>query len=485
MNNHFHSQQLLYQLLPPNAAAYSLTIATELGCSPNMVAVIMLGLIVTATLGVFQIKVSPTWIEPSSTFFAVGGPSGSGKSPALKRLQAYLDDSIAKFVEVSSAERERREVASDLVKDQIKELKRKARKVSCKGERNIFRDQILTLNQELKELRIPVSPIMGRVTTHALPRELALRNGSAAILDSEGGIFPEIELSAFGQMTSFLNCWSEDKIDHTSKKHGTITVPSPRLTTCILWQPTPLATFLRTAKNIANGLAARILPYFTDKEYACNQRMYSTPQPGDGNWWKEKVNSVVVFCSKRIDSGRIPVPLSTEADQLFQEYRAKTRADMLPGGQFQTFSDVLAKSPSQALRIALSLELLNCDHLSQLRITGPAMQNAIALAQIFVSQHIQIRQEMETEQVRKNANRLIQSFRRNVGMVFTPTMYQLSNIYRPLGMKKADCEQAMFLLMGIGLVVQAPPHHYQGTGRPRTQPWTVVLDPRSTPLFPE
>lgn len=412
--------------LPPLAARYSYELAEELRVDTNIIACAMLSTAMVASLGGIECIVSSDFKVPSVLWILVGAPSGAGKTPVFQRVQGVLEQLIASKVCLTPERRMDVESRMEVLEQRLKVLKRQAARIPPDSyEMHVAK--LVAAKQEMDSLKVPISPIVDRMSLYAFTQEMSKRNGVMAAFGAEGSLLAGLSMVSTELLQPLLKSWSNEEIAESSKKRGEVRVPFPRLNIGVGWQTHEARRLLCNEKYIGIGLTARFLyceAYSRSHGGGCGVGLSDDSKL----WWTGVLENLLDAYLTLSDRDSINLVLSCDAKLLLDSFE---RDFLFPIDSVAGVSEFLRKRGSHAVRIAIALHCLEFDTLKTVTISFDTMQKACNLTFYFANQLYNVQIREREAKVRSLAFKLCQVYSKNqVGQFYpgiTYTTHQLGN----------------------------------------------------------
>ena len=214
---------------------------------------------------------------------------------------------------------------------------------------------MLDCQREYDALKIPVSPLVDRVSVHAFIEEMAARDGAMAALGAEGALLAEWYNVGTESLQPIMKSWSGEPVSYTSKKRGSFSVERPSLHIGVGWQVTEARKILLSRRFRPLGLGARFLYY--EACYSPVSTIVDVRVVPDyvETWWK---NALKTCCSYSfgLESGNIlQLNMSEDARSCLEYSKAQWVAMRC---RVQGCEDFISKAASHAVRLAIALHCL-------------------------------------------------------------------------------------------------------------------------------
>ena len=363
--------------LPNVIRAYVLAEAAHSQTSPDMAAVIALGVLATCLQGKYAVESAPGYAEQLSLYIAVIASSGERKSSVLKDMAQCLDDYEREYnarlvPEITARARER-----DLLELKIDSLRKQLRRAYDYD----MADELSSMTAELAALPVitPARYVTDDCTPEALIRLLAANGGVMSVISAEGGIFDILggRYASKPNLDPWLKGHSGDtiRVDRISRPPEYI--PRPALSAILTMQPSVMADILANRTMAGRGLIARFL-YAVPTSTIGSRKFASSEIPADiSAAYRNLVYRLMDI--PRPDELTV-ITLSAEAVEVISEHFAANERYLVAEGQ--AIADWAAKYIGAVCRLA-GLLLIADNGGASLVITGGIMRNAISIGTYF------------------------------------------------------------------------------------------------------
>ncbi|MEU9516614.1 DUF3987 domain-containing protein [Micromonospora sp. NPDC048169] len=346
----------------------------------DMLFLLVLSVLSTASGGRWRVRVAPDWTETLS-IYAVGiMESGERKSASIKAAAAPL----YRFEAAIKAERgpviAEKRALRDLRAADVERLKREA----LKGK--VDEGEYIKAVQALDEAIVPAMPqlLADDVTPEKLGGLMSEQGGRMGVMSAEGGVFAILAGRYSGGQPNidlFLKAHAGDptRVDRTSRPP--LDIPEPFLAVGLTIQPAILEGLAETRVFRGSGLLARFL-YAMPRTIMGRRNLDPEPVPADvTEAYDQGVQRLADVAWSAEDVAELT--LSTEAATLLRAYREDHEPRLDPEyGDLAHVADWGSKLPGHLVRIAALFTLFTNAHATL--ITGEAMAAAIDLEPYLV-----------------------------------------------------------------------------------------------------
>ena len=251
--------QFPIEALPEVMKNYVTAVAAHSQTSPDMAAVIGLGVLAVCLQGKFKVEGTPGYYEPLSLYTVLIAAPGERKSGVMRAMTSVLYDYEQEFNKSRSDEVRKNRQEREAVERQISGLKKKL-------ENKYDREMEMELQQleeeladmpELKSIRF----FADDCSSEALTSLLANNGGRLAVISAEGGIF-DIMAGRYSNKTN-IDVWLKghcgDPIYVDRKSREAECIPHPALSAILTIQPSVLTEIMENTTMTWRGLIARFL----------------------------------------------------------------------------------------------------------------------------------------------------------------------------------------------------------------------------------
>lgn len=331
-----------------------------------------------------RIQLHGTWQEPANLYLLAVLNSGEGKSPAMKRaiapLQQLLADEVAEW-EAEHSDRYAQLVAARADLDRAeKELKQQPKDAVALA-------NVAEAHARLKDLERhehKPQPIANDITPEAMIDALTANGERLAILDTEPGIF-DLAARYAGKdqppnITLALKAHSGDPVELRRRGTGTASLTAPHITMVIMAQPIAVQRVYADREMRERGLAARLLIAEPATMVGRRtQRTHVNDEHAEAAW-----AAGVTSMWHRVTPD--PVELDQRADEAFLSWLddIETRLDPYDG-DLRHIAAFISKLRSAVGRLAL---ILHWAETGDGVVNVDQMARAIRIADYFLEHHL-------------------------------------------------------------------------------------------------
>ena len=336
-----------------------------------------------------------------------------------------------------------------VLKQRIKWLGREAAKHSSERRHEVL-TEMQACQGELNELKIPVSPVIDRVSVYSFIEEMSARDGVMAALGAEGSLLANLYAVSPEMIQPILKSWSMEPISEVTKKNGNTVVSHPRLHIGTAWQITESRKIIFAEKFSSIGLDSRFL--------YCELPKY-TFSYGDGRnipvqceyWWKNLLSKIIDYIKSLDKHEKLQLVLSADAQYMLGLHRQGWEAHRVhcPGAE-----EFLCKAESHAVRIAVALHCIDEDVSVSHTISLDNMRKACEVTDFFVKERCRVVARMRDSKVRELALKVCQVFARGqVGQVVPGIFIGTRALAAQVGVTQKSLNRTMYWMAEHGFVL--------------------------------
>ncbi len=366
-------------VLPEVVKDYVTAVAENSQTSPDMAAVISLGVLASCLQGKYVVEGISGYCEPLNLYTVVVAAPGERKSSVMKSMTKYLYEYEQEFNESRKAELRRNRQERESLERQIAGIKKRLESKPDTS-KELELQQLEAELEEMEELR-PMRFFADDCSSEALTSLIANNNGILSVISTEGGIFdimagrysgkPNIDVWLKG------HCGDEIYIDRMGRASERI--HHPALTAILSIQPSVLNEIMENPNMNGRGLIARFL-------YSCpasriGTRTFRTPPV------PEKIagsyrNMIFSLMAVPVSEEPLHLYLTEEATDVIADCFAEHEKYLL--GEGQAIADWGNKYIGAVLRIAGLLHGAEMSSAEE-RISSETIRRAIQIGQYFLA----------------------------------------------------------------------------------------------------
>lgn len=367
------------ECLPKHLRNYVSAVAEHSQTSPDMAAVIGIGVLAVCLQGKYQVQGMPGYCEPLSLYTVVIASPGERKSSVMKDMTKYLYDYEHDYNE-SRAD----EIRAN--KRQREDLERKIAGLQKKleGKNNPqMENELHTLEAQMEELPEMKAArfFADDCSSEALTSLIANNNGIFSVISTEGGIFDIMagRYSSKANIDVWLkgHCGDAIRVDRMGRDPEYI--PHPALSAILSIQPSVLDEIMSNTTMTGRGLIARFL--YSSPPSRIGSRVFRT-KPITPEVDAAYKNLVYQLMAQGSPEEIQILTLSEKATAVIADYFAEHEKFLI--GEGQGISDWASKYIGSVLRIAGLLHLAE-NVKGQTEISETVMQNAISIGKYFLA----------------------------------------------------------------------------------------------------
>lgn len=245
--------------LPDILRNYAAAVSLHSQTSPDMAAVIGLGVLAVCLQGKYKVEGTPGYCEPLSLYTVIIASPGERKSGVLRAMTGPLYDYERDFNNSRSGEITQNRQQRENLERQISGIKKK---LELKNNRDLEL-QLQQLEGELSDMPEikPVRFFADDCSSEALTSLLSNNGGILSVISAEGGIF-DIMAGRYSSKTNIDvwlkgHCGDPIYVDRMTREHECI--PHPALSAILTIQPSVLDEIMENTTMNGRGLIARFL----------------------------------------------------------------------------------------------------------------------------------------------------------------------------------------------------------------------------------
>lgn len=368
---------------PQNLWTFVDAVAESLQVPRDMVFLLVLSILSTASGGRWQARISQDWSEPLALMTVTSMMSGSRKSGTVKAVAAPLFEVERDLVAQAAPQVTEQKVLKDLRTAELEKLKRKGTDGKADAEANVIAAAAAV--DEIDEIVMP-RLLADDITPERLGGLMAEQGGRMGVISAEGTIFAILAgrySSGQPNLDLVLKAHAGDpvRVDRTSRPP--LMLDDPFLAIGVTVQPDIIEGLAETRLFRGSGLLARFL-FATPEDLVGSRNLDAEPVP-------EKVKRAyaagVKAMARAAWSRDEPVELSLtpEAAKILRAFRGEMEPRLSArGGDLAEIRDWASKLPGHLVRIAALLTLF--DNARATEISGTAMDGARELADYLISE---------------------------------------------------------------------------------------------------
>ncbi len=454
------------EALPPAIEAFCSAVAGSRQVSPDLPALIVLGVLASTAARRFRVAIKDDYAEPVNLFVAPALEPGERKSATfrdcvepLAEWERELQEREAPRVTVAVEQRKNDEA-------RLEHLRRKAARTDDPAERAEFNAQAKEMAQALTE--VPAAPrlMVGDVTPEKLASILAAQHGRIALADAEsGGVFEILAGRYSGNGRANFDVYlrghagDDLRVDRMDRSE---IVRDPALTVIIAPQPAVLRALADEPQFRGRGLLARFLYAFPQSLVGSRHFVQSAVQHRVSAAYREAVREILSVEPPTGDEPGHVLRPSPAALEVWRQYHDETEDRQREGGDLRGIRDWASKSPGAAARIAGLLHLAD-GRRQGTPIGAETMAAAWAIVRDYLTPHAQeafamMATDRNVEQARKIASWIARTKRDHL------TIRDAHKNFSSFG-EPADFDAPFRILENRSIIKPAPEAPRSGPGR--------------------
>ena len=355
--------------LPVVVKNYVNAVAEHSQTSPDMAAVISLGVLAVCLQGKYRVEGTEGYYEPLSLYTVVIASPGERKSSVMRDMTEYLYEYEQEYNKAIIAGMYTSNVEDETqVTDTEKNYESKRKFESSKGE--------LELPHKLK----PVRFFADDCSSEALTSLMAANGGIFSVISTEGGIF-DIMAGRYSSKTN-IDIWLKghcgDTIYVDRMTCEAESIMHPALPAILSIQPSVLDEIMSNTTMSGRGLIARFL-YSLPPSRIGNRVFRTPPVPQEVKTaYKDMIFRLMSIRNRQIQT----LKLSDEASMIIADYFDEHERFL--AGEGQSISDWVSKYIGTVLRIAGLLHAVDMSD-NEVPISDKTMSRAIEIGKYFLA----------------------------------------------------------------------------------------------------
>ena len=333
--------------LPSVIRRYVSAVAEHSQTSPDMAAVISLGVLAICLQGKYQVEGTPGYNEPLSLYTVVIAAPGERKSSVMRDMTKYLYEYEQEYNLSRSSDIRENRLQRESLERQIVSLKKKLER-SENQETELELRQMEEQLEDTPELK-PVRFFADDCSSEALTSLMATNGGVFSVISTEGGIF-DIMAGRYSNKAN-IDIWLKghcgDAIYVDRMTRDAECILHPALSAILSIQPSVLDEIMTNATMTGRGLIARFL--YASPPSRIGGRTFRTPP----------VSPDVSAAYRSLIFHLMSLPYTDEPQTLYLSEKAFDRMadyflehERFLAGEGQAISDWASKYIGAVLRIA-------------------------------------------------------------------------------------------------------------------------------------
>lgn len=354
----------------------------------DMVLMLVLSILSTATGGRWRVQVTPDWAEPLAVFTVTTMQSGSRKSAAVKSTAGPLFAVERELAERFAPRISEQRALKDIRVGEYERLKKQIGRPASQGQPKVTEADVVAAAQavdEIDEIAVP-RLVADDVTPEKLGALMGEQGGRMGVVSAEGGLFQILSgrySSGQPNLDLVLKAHAGDTVRIDRLSRPPLLINDPFLAIGVTVQPDVLEGLAETKMFRGSGLLARVL-FATPRTLLGHRVIEPDPIP-------ELVNAA--YFAAVADLTRrawafdevVDLKLDDEAAHLLRDFRTQLEPQLDPdGGELAEITDWASKLPGALVRIAALLTLYANPNAQTVGQRG--MAEALGLAPYLVGQ---------------------------------------------------------------------------------------------------
>ena len=340
------------EALPLPIRNYVLAVSETTQTPVDMAATSALAIIAMCMQGKYFIQGKRDWVEPVNIFALNIAEPSERKSAVNSHMTKPVNRYEMEYNKIHSA-------AFETNKMRKRVLERRQRSVEDQVSKGKAEEgellKIATEVAEFKEL-LPMQMYVDDITPEKLISVLADRDGTAAVVSAEGGIFDQIAGGMYSKATNidvFLKGHAGDTIRVDRIGRNSESIEKPALTMLLSVQPNILAGMMQNSTFRGRGLTARFL-YCFPSSHIGDRRYRSNPISEEAYRGYESIikNLIDEDCNPTMEAPEV-ITLSSDADLALEQFANELEPKLK--GEYADIADWAGKLVGVVLRISALL----------------------------------------------------------------------------------------------------------------------------------
>lgn len=365
--------------LPDTIRDYVEAVAEHSQTSPDMAAVIALGVLAVCLQGKYKVEGTPGYYEPLNLYVVVIAPPGERKSSVMRSMTKYLYDYEREVNEARKGEIRENRMKREALEQQIQCVKKKMEtNRTWDSEAELFNLELQL--EETPELK-PIRYIADDCSSEALTSLIANNDGVFSVISTEGGIF-DIMAGRYSNRTNIDvwlkgHCGDPIYVDRMTREAECI--PSPSLSAILSIQPSVLDEIMSNTTMTGRGLIARFL--YASPPSRIGSRVFCSAPISETISAEYRSLIFKLMALPKSEEAQI-ISLSQEAVLEMAEYFDAHEQYLT--GEGQAISDWASKYIGSVLRIAGLIHAAEMKP-EDLLISRDTIKRAISIGQYFLA----------------------------------------------------------------------------------------------------
>ncbi len=364
--------------LPVTVKNYVNAVAEHSQTSPDMAAVISLGVLAVCLQGKYKVEGTEGYYEPLSLYTVVIASPGERKSSVMRDMTEFLYEYEQEYNKSRSDEIRANNLKRETLERQIAGIQRQLERKENKD----LDYELQYLKSELEqtpELK-PVRFFADDCSSEALTSLMAANGGTFSVISTEGGIF-DIMAGRYSNKANIDiwlkgHCGDAVYVDRMTREAECIMHPA--LSAILSIQPSVLDEIMSNTTMSGRGLIARFL--YSSPPSRIGNRVFRTPAipPEVKSAYRDMIFKLMSIQNLEIQT----LKLSDKASMVMADYFDEHERFLV--GEGQAISDWASKYIGAVLRIAGSLHAVDMlDNENQ--ISDKTISRAIEIGKYFLA----------------------------------------------------------------------------------------------------
>lgn len=442
--------------LPDFIRNYVKAVAEFSQTSPDMAAVISLGVLAVCLQGKYEIESPSGFSEPLSLYTAVIAAPGERKSSVMRAMTKALYDYERDYNKARAEEIQENRRSRQRLERQISGL-RKSLERSYDRETELELMQLEDQLEDTPELK-PVRFFADDCSSEALTSLMADNRGIFSVISAEGGIF-DIMVERYSQKANIDvwlkgHCGDTIRVDRMTRESESI--DHPALSAILSIQPSVLEEIMSNTTMSGRGLLARFL--YASPPSRIGQRTFcASPimEEFEERYHWLIYNLMEIPVEEEPKKLKLTTPAYFRMIDYFQEH------EQFLVGEGQAIADWASKYIGAVLRIA---GLIHVATFKNMEVEVETIEHAIQIGKYFLAHAIYAYSLMGTDlSIQKATFVLAKLKKKNVTTIKRSELFQMcrGKFFR----KTEDILPTLDLLAAHGYIRQKEPQR-QSAGRP-------------------
>lgn len=384
----FNLPEFPIDTLPPLMREYVLGVAETTQTPVDMPATSALAIAAMCMQGKYRIQGKQDWIEPVNLYALNIAEPSERKSAVNAHMTKPVNQFEAQYNKVHAAELETNHMRKRVLERRQKSIEDQV----SKGKAD--ESELVKIATEVANFReiFPMQSYVDDITPEKLVSVMADRNGVAAVISAEGGIFDQLAGGMYSKSVNIdvlLKGHAGDTIRVDRIGRNSESIEKPALTMLLSVQPNILAGMMQNSIFRGRGLTARFL-YCFPTSHVGGRKYRSQPIPSDVmRGYETLINNLLdEDCNPTFEAPEI-ITLSPDADILLEEFANEIEPKLK--GEFADIADWAGKLVGAVLRISAILwrtSNLRCESFladePDTEVDADIVSNAIALGRYYI-----------------------------------------------------------------------------------------------------